>query len=89
MICPACGAEARRSHSRGLREKLFKVTSGYRIYRCKSCQWRGWLTQGRLVSRATTVRTYLYFIIVLIVTVMLALYYAGRLAETGSAFSSP
>jgi hypothetical protein len=47
------------------------------------------LSQGRSVSRATTVRTYLYFTIVLIVTVMLALYYAGRLAETGPTFSAP
>ena len=43
MICPACGAEAHRSHSHGVGEKLFKLTSGYRVYRCRKCQWRGWV----------------------------------------------
>jgi hypothetical protein len=83
MICPACGAEARRSHSRGIAEKLFRYSSGYRIYRCKKCQWRGWASQGRRADIVRPVRTYVYFIVVLVITTMLALYYASRVSEPG------
>ncbi len=79
MICPVCGAEAHRSHTRTFGEKLFKVMSGYRIYRCKGCEWRGWISKGRHVDTKITVRTYIYFIVILILTTILALYYANRI----------
>lgn len=83
MICPACGAEAHRSHTRGITEKLFRYTSGYRIYRCKKCQWRGWVSRGRRADTVRSVRTCVYFIVVLVLTTMLALYYASRVIEPG------
>ena len=45
FVCPKCGSEhLRRSHTRGVSEKLQKVL-GWRAYRCreKSCGWRGLL----------------------------------------------
>lgn len=79
MVCPACGSEMRRSHTKGIREKLFKLTSNYRVYRCRSCKWRGWLSKpGRHIDLAKTVKTYVYFTIALILTTILALYYVKR-----------
>ncbi len=43
FFCPKCGSERlRRSHTRGISEKLKKVV-GWRAFRCreKSCGWRG------------------------------------------------
>ena len=45
FVCPKCGSDRlRRSHTRGVSEKLQKVL-GWRAYRCreKSCGWRGLL----------------------------------------------
>ncbi len=80
MICPLCGAEARRSHSRGISEKIFKLTSGYRAFRCKDCSWRGWISKGKKVDRRRTLRTYVYFVVILILTTIIALYYANRVS---------
>ena len=44
-VCPRCGSDRlRRSHTRGVSEKLQKVL-GWRAFRCreKSCGWRGLL----------------------------------------------
>lgn len=84
MLCPACGARARRSHTRGTGEKLFKLISRNKIYRCRKCEWRGWLSQGRRINVRQAVRRYTYFTIVLIVTVMIALYYAHSLSVPGN-----
>ena len=46
LTCPHCGLERiRRSRARGL-ERLFRVLSSYRVYRCSDCEWRGWLSAG-------------------------------------------
>ncbi len=41
MICPNCGADAYRSHSRNFRESLVKSVSPLRPFRCHECGWRG------------------------------------------------
>ncbi len=43
FVCPKCGsARLRRSHTRGVSEKLSKVL-GWRAFRCREnpCGWRG------------------------------------------------
>jgi hypothetical protein len=82
MVCPLCGAEARRSHSRGFSEKIFKLTSGFRPFRCKECSWRGWMSRGKKVDSRRTMRTYFYFVIILILTTIIALYYANRVSSS-------
>ena len=43
-ICPACKrASAHRSKARWFGERLFKLSTSRRIYRCDSCGWRGWV----------------------------------------------
>lgn len=42
--CPRCGKmNLHRSHSRTFGEKLRKLTTLRRPYRCHSCGWRGWV----------------------------------------------
>jgi hypothetical protein len=43
LSCPKCSSDqVRRSHTRGMRERLLKKL-GWRVYRCreKACGWRG------------------------------------------------
>ncbi len=42
--CPECGASTLyRSKTKNLRERLRRNFSSERLFRCTSCQWRGWL----------------------------------------------
>ena len=42
--CPKCGDPSlHRSHARGLKEKLRKMFTNQRPYRCHKCAWRGWV----------------------------------------------
>ncbi len=44
--CPACGTGSlHRSKTRGPVERLRKVVTYRRIYRCDQCHWRGWRDQ--------------------------------------------
>ncbi|NOY05507.1 MAG: transposase [Chlorobi bacterium] len=43
--CPACGSSSLfRSHSKNLTERVRKKLTSQRLYRCHSCEWRGWLS---------------------------------------------
>jgi uncharacterized protein with PIN domain len=41
--CPSCNSvnSLHRSRNRNLKEKLILATKLYKMYRCKSCGWRG------------------------------------------------
>ena len=42
--CPKCRSEdVRRSRTRGRWERWRKEITGKRPYRCRRCNWRGWL----------------------------------------------
>ena len=43
--CPSCKNvnSLHRSRARTTKEKLIKATKLYKIYRCKTCGWRGYL----------------------------------------------
>ena len=45
LYCPECGSQVRRSHARGMGERLVKALTTYRAYRCRDCGWRGWLSE--------------------------------------------
>ncbi|NCQ17291.1 MAG: hypothetical protein COZ80_08450 [Ignavibacteria bacterium CG_4_8_14_3_um_filter_37_9] len=42
--CPSCKnvSSLHRSRARSFKEKLIKATKLYKIYRCKTCGWRGY-----------------------------------------------
>lgn len=51
--CPSCRvAQARRSRARNAIERVRKLRTDKRLYRCDSCQWRGWLTPMEFASPA-------------------------------------
>ncbi|HKP84693.1 MAG TPA: hypothetical protein VJZ26_01275 [Blastocatellia bacterium] len=79
-LCPECSALVHRSHTRGLKEKLFKVITSYRAYRCRECGWRGWLGQSNLLVRKSTLRTIISVLLTLLITTLLALYLVEKLS---------
>jgi len=43
-LCPVCKlTSAHRSKARWFGERLFKLVTSRRIFRCDSCGWRGWV----------------------------------------------
>jgi predicted RNA-binding Zn-ribbon protein involved in translation (DUF1610 family) len=85
LFCPECGERVYRSHSRGLREKLFKALTSYRAYRCRDCGWRGWFGKSNALIRRSTLRTIISVLLTLIITTLIALYIVERLSPTHSA----
>lgn len=49
-ICPVCESPIHRSHSRSVIERLIRIFTRYKLYKCSTCKWRGWLSRTRLVS---------------------------------------
>ena len=78
--CPECGAIVHRSHTRGFKEKLFKIITSYRAYRCRECGWRGWLGRSNLLIRKSTLRTIISVLLTLLITTLIALYLVDKLS---------
>jgi predicted RNA-binding Zn-ribbon protein involved in translation (DUF1610 family) len=81
QFCPECGAVTHRSRSRNFGERVVKVCSAYRTFRCGECGWRGWLRHsGKQKASATgpKARTIVTVIVALLVTVFLAIYLVQR-----------
>jgi uncharacterized protein with PIN domain len=80
QFCPECGDHLHRSRSRSFSEKLIKVFSPFKLYRCHECGWRGWLASDnhnttrqpskKLQSIALTLLT-------ILLIAVLAVYFAG------------
>ena len=84
QFCPKCGALTHRSRSRNFGERLIKLCTAYRTYRCGDCGWRGWLKHnGKQDAPATgpRARTVVTVIVALLVTVLLAIYLVHRFNE--------
>ena len=73
-ICPACGWRVHHSHARGVKEKLIRAVTSYKLYRCRECGWRGWLGKPNLIARKHRLRVILALLITLLLTLLLALY---------------
>lgn len=82
LFCPVCGDRVHRSHSRGLKEKLFKALTSYRAYRCRDCGWRGWFGRSNSLVRRSTLRTIISVLLTLIITTLIALYIVEKLSPT-------
>ncbi len=41
MVCPNCGEQAYRSHSRNFRESFVQRATPLKHFRCHECGWRG------------------------------------------------
>jgi DNA-directed RNA polymerase subunit RPC12/RpoP len=78
-MCPKCGGPVHRSRTRGLGEKLVKLLTANRTYRCFECGWRGWLqaadiSQLRESRRRQLVRTIISVLLTILITALIALY---------------
>jgi hypothetical protein len=73
-FCPECGNRVHKSHSRGFGERLVKVITRYKVYRCHDCGWRGWLSKGKALTRAGGLRTLLGLLLTILATVLIAFY---------------
>ena len=52
--CPSCHSRTiHRSRTRGRWERWRKEITGKRPYRCRACDWRGWLESGARGQDAT------------------------------------
>jgi hypothetical protein len=52
--CPSCKSigTLNKSHSRTVSEKIVKNLTFYRLYKCKECDWRGFLAIVFFTSRS-------------------------------------
>jgi predicted RNA-binding Zn-ribbon protein involved in translation (DUF1610 family) len=82
LLCPQCGAQTHRSHTRGFGEKLAKTLTSHKVYRCPECGWRGWLRTGDPIKRRQALRTIISVLVTLLVTTLLALYVVEKLSGT-------
>lgn len=64
--CPSCKASntLHRSRARKFSEKLLKLTGIFKLYRCKSCGWRG--IKSTLVITSESLKKLLYVILIAI-----------------------
>jgi hypothetical protein len=52
--CPRCGGAAHRSRTRSWFERVRRSVTGRVPYRCRQCNWRGWLEHVSDASQSTT-----------------------------------
>jgi len=76
MVCPNCGNNVHRSHSRSGFERLIRSVSKNKLYKCSGCGWRGWLKSKpvRVRNWKTTIPTIVFWLISLGLAIMLAFY---------------
>ena len=83
-LCPKCGGRTHRSQTRGFNEKLVKAFTPQRVYRCRECDWRGWLRNRDLSTRGHPLRTIIGVLVTLLITALLALYVIEKLSLPAS-----
>jgi hypothetical protein len=79
-FCPKCGNHLHRSHSRSFSEKLIKVFSRLKLYRCHECSWRGWLaaeTKQTVVKTPQKLQSITITLFAILLITAIAVYFAG------------
>jgi len=74
MICPMCGENIHRSHSRGYRERLIKKITEYKTYRCSKCGWRGMAAPSKIQNKRGLLRTVIFWIAGVILALLIGVY---------------
>lgn len=72
-LCPQCGLNVHRSRAKNIREKLIRLFTQYKAYRCHECGWRGWISDDVASRRFVDRRKQLRVIVGVLTTVILAL----------------
>lgn len=71
ISCPRCNSpRVKRSHSRGLKEQLIKIT-GKRVYRCIHCGWRGIMRRDATESKYKKREKYTQWQVAIVIIVTL------------------
>ena len=87
--CPLCQETIQRSRSKSVIERLIRVFTRYRLYRCSACNWRGWLSQSKLISDwKRFVPTLVAWILTIIIILLLSFHLIQSSEETRDADSS-
>jgi predicted RNA-binding Zn-ribbon protein involved in translation (DUF1610 family) len=83
QYCPECGERMYRSSSHNLGERVIKLFSAFRTYRCSACGWRGWLRYkgNSRKSSGPRARIVVLTMLAFLALALLALYLVGRLTE--------
>jgi predicted RNA-binding Zn-ribbon protein involved in translation (DUF1610 family) len=74
MVCPACGINVHRSHSRHALERFVRSFSSYKLYKCSGCGWRGFLAPIRKRNWKKLFPTIVLWFISLVLATLLAFY---------------
>lgn len=71
--CPSCKESniLHRSRVRNMREGFIKTFTFYKLYRCKKCGWRGYMSTLTLTSRS--IKTLILYLVLAIVTAFVVL----------------
>jgi len=66
--CPNCHAVNSIHHSRvrNLKEKLINATKLYKMYRCKSCGWRG--SMATIIVTKKSIKIFLMYIVIALIS---------------------
>jgi hypothetical protein len=83
LNCPSCGDYSlEKSRSRSQFEKIVKVLTPLRTYRCHHCNWRGWISKRRVMSEPSLLRIAAtavgWLLLALVLGVLLANFIFGR-----------
>ena len=71
MPCPECEEfSLYRSKSKNLKEKVFKKITRYKLYRCRECEWRGWLKKPKYANKKDMYRDVIFYAILLIIALI-------------------
>lgn len=90
ILCPQCNSDhIRRSRSRNRLERFYKIFN-YRVYRCRNCNWRGFIKisakDGKGAGEKRVFPTWAIAGAVLILAIMAVMFirYCTKAPETGS-----
>jgi predicted RNA-binding Zn-ribbon protein involved in translation (DUF1610 family) len=80
-VCPACGWRIHHSHTRGVKERFVRAVTPFKMYRCRECGWRGWMSKASVSVGKHRLRTLLIVILALLITLLVALYLVEKLSQ--------
>jgi predicted RNA-binding Zn-ribbon protein involved in translation (DUF1610 family) len=79
--CPGCGDSnmLRKSHPRGWNEALIDSLTFYKVYRCRKCGWRGYLSTFN--ASAITVKAIIFYVLMVVLAAYAVILVLSKLAK--------
>lgn len=81
IACPSCGLykTIRRSHARSNREKIVNILTFQKLYRCKSCGWRG--HKFNIVFTKQSLKYLVFYIILAVLSFAITKIFLNKIIE--------